>query len=144
MTTMLADPVSRASRRRAPDLSARPLPVAVAGAGFITAYHLAALRELGGFEIVGACDPDAARLAALCRQWNIPHAAPTLPHLFEKCRPAVVHVLVPPAHHVAVAAEALQAGVHVLVEKPLALTSADAQRLAEMARERGLVLGVNH
>src|SRR2546427_7893340 len=56
----------------------------------------------------------------------------------------VVHVLTPPDSHTAVALEALRLGCHVLVEKPLATSVEDCDRLAEQAAATGLRLGVNH
>jgi nucleoside-diphosphate-sugar epimerase/predicted dehydrogenase len=120
------------------------VPVAVLGAGYIAGYHLDILRGLKGVEVVGACDPDAGRLDALCRQWNVPHRGRTLAELMEHCRPAAVHVLVPPPLHHAVTGEALRAGVNVLVEKPMALQTSECADLQALARDRGLLLGVNH
>jgi predicted dehydrogenase/nucleoside-diphosphate-sugar epimerase len=120
------------------------LAVAVAGAGYIADYHLAVLRRLGRVEVVGACDPNAQRLEALCRQWSIPCGARSLEELLRMCRPQVVHVLVPPPFHSEVAEQALNAGAHVLIEKPMALHGGDCDRLAALAREQGVRLGVNH
>src|SRR5260370_1262333 len=74
MTTLasLWSPISHNGRAAGPDLRATPLPVAVAGAGFITGYHLAVLREVGGFEVVGAGRGGAkarqGRTRRLCEQ----------------------------------------------------------------------------
>jgi nucleoside-diphosphate-sugar epimerase/predicted dehydrogenase len=118
--------------------------VAVIGAGYIAGYHLAVLRQLGTVDVVGACDPNAARLGDLCGQWAIPVGAPSLGELLHRCRPEVVHVLVPPPHHYGVAREALLAGLHVFVEKPLALRAAECESLIELARAKDVRLGVNH
>src|SRR5262249_22783324 len=95
-------------------------------------------------EVVGACDPSAERLRSVCREWRIPCGAPSLAELLRECRPEVVHVLVPPAYHAAVAEEALRAGTHLLLEKPLVLSSAECERLLAVAGEAGVRLGVNH
>src|SRR5690349_10726874 len=147
-STILQD--SRSDRRAhvtpeptpARDPAGRRVPVAVVGAGYIAGYHLEVLRQLGGAEVVGACDPDAGRLDALCRRWGIPVGAPSLTELLRRCRPEVVHVLVPPPYHFAVAREALAAGLHVLIEKPMALRAAECAALAELADAKGVRLGV--
>ncbi len=125
-------------------MSIAPTKVAVVGAGYIAGYHVEALRTLDCVQVVGACDPDAARLDALCRRWNIPHGASSLADLVQDCRPDAVHLLVPPQYHAELAEEALQAGVHVLVEKPMALSGQDCARLIDLARANDVHLGVNH
>src|SRR5438874_970222 len=50
-----------------------PRRVALVGAGYIAEYHLAVLHDLGGVEVVGACDPNRTRLDALLARWGIPH-----------------------------------------------------------------------
>ncbi len=75
------------------------VPVAVVGAGYIATYHLAVLRQLGGVEVVGACDPSQERLDLLCKEWQIPNRASNLEELLRVCKPKVVHVLVPPTFH---------------------------------------------
>ncbi len=118
--------------------------VAIAGAGFIADTHLAALRQLGGTRIVGVCDPSAERREAVRRQWGIAHAAPSLEELLRECKPEVVHVLVPPSGHFDVARQALEAGCHTFVEKPLALRAEDSEKLLALAASAGLRLAVNH
>jgi predicted dehydrogenase/nucleoside-diphosphate-sugar epimerase len=144
-TTLQDSPADqRATPAAARERVGHRVPVAIAGAGYIAGYHLEVLRQLGSTEVVGACDPNAARLDALCRQWGIPVAAPSLADLLRRCRPEVVHVLVPPPYHFDVAREALGAGMHTLVEKPMALRAAECAALIDLARARGVRLGVNH
>ena len=112
------------------------IPVAIVGAGFIATYHLAVLRQLGGIEVVGACDPSQERLDALCKEWQIPSRASNLEELLRVCKPKVVHVLVPPAFHYEVTRQALLAGLHVLVEKPMALAGHECEELIGLAEKR--------
>ena len=121
-----------------------PLSVAIVGAGYIAGYHLEVLRGVKSVQVVGACDPDATRLNALCRQWGVPHGSRTLTEMLEECTPDAVHLLVPPPYHFEVAQEALQAGVHVLVEKPMTLRGEECQQLIETAHANQVHLGVNH
>jgi predicted dehydrogenase/nucleoside-diphosphate-sugar epimerase len=124
--------------------SRRRLKVAIVGAGYIAPYHLEVLRHLDSADVVAACDPDRARLDDLCSQWHIPVAATSLVDLLERCQPDVVHVLVPPPFHFDVAREALAAGLHVLLEKPMAVRSEECAVLVELARSKQVRLGVNH
>ena len=120
------------------------LKAAIVGAGYIAPYHLEVLRHLGRVDVVGACDPDRSRLDEFCKQWQIPIAATSLGDLLERCRPDVVHVLVPPPFHFDVGRSALEAGLHVLLEKPMAVSSDECAALIELARARQLRVGVNH
>lgn len=121
-----------------------PIRVALVGTGYIAGYHVAALRELAGVEVVGACDPHGGRLADFCGANGIPHGAASLGDLLDRCRADVAHILVPPPFHYDVALKALRAGLHVLLEKPMVLSSAEGEDLLAVARERGLRLAVNH
>jgi predicted dehydrogenase/nucleoside-diphosphate-sugar epimerase len=123
--------------------SASPTRVAVVGAGFIADFHLAILAGTDGVELVAVCDPVQHRAEALARRFGVPNAVGSTAELAE-LGVQVAHVLVPPHLHVTVAGELLEAGIGVLLEKPLALDSADARALGALASERGLPLGCNH
>jgi predicted dehydrogenase/nucleoside-diphosphate-sugar epimerase len=117
--------------------------VGLVGAGYVSAHHARALRGLPFVEIVGIADLDGERARKLAEQFAIPRVYPSLQAMAE-ARPDVIHVLTPPATHAALVLEALDMGCHVLVEKPMAETVADCDRMIERAREKGLVLSVNH
>jgi predicted dehydrogenase/nucleoside-diphosphate-sugar epimerase len=125
-------------------VDAELVSVGVVGAGYIAGYHLAVLQQLKGVRVVAACDPNEERLSALCAEWKIPYGANSLQQLLQERKPDVVHVLVPPASHADVVEQALEAGIHVLVEKPMALQVGECERLIELARAKRLRLGVNH
>jgi predicted dehydrogenase/nucleoside-diphosphate-sugar epimerase len=124
-------------------LASRNTRVAVVGAGFIADFHLEILRATEGVEVVAVCDQDLARAESLARKWQVAHAGRSLAEL-RGMSIDVAHVLVPPNLHFGVARELLDGGIGVFVEKPLALSTADAHELGRIARERKLVLGVNH
>ena len=121
----------------------RPLRVAVVGAGYVATHHLAALSRLDFVKIVGLCDSHLPAAEALAKRFRIGTVAATLADL-AGTTPDVVHVLTPPASHAALAIEAMDMGCHVLVEKPMADTAADCERMLAKSRETGLKLGVNH
>lgn len=122
-----------------------PRRVAVVGLGDIAGVHLAALAELASTHLVGVCDVDAARADAAERRWDVPGFTDAAT-LFDTVRPDVVHLCLPHSEHAPVAAAALDAGVHVLTEKPLAESVAAGEALAGHARRafdtRGTRLGV--
>ena len=117
--------------------------VALVGAGYVSTYHARALRSLPFVEIVGLADPDQARAEKLAGQFKIPAIYPSLEAMAD-ARPEVVHILTPPSTHASLALEAMDMGCHVFVEKPLAETVADCDRMIRCARERGVALSVNH
>ena len=115
-----------------------PYRVGLVGAGYVSEFHVKALRRLSNVRIVGVTDLDLARARAT--------GLPTFESLQAMATAGldVVHVLTPPDSHTAVALEALRLGCHVLVEKPLATSVEDCDGLAEQAAATGLRLGVNH
>jgi predicted dehydrogenase/nucleoside-diphosphate-sugar epimerase len=123
--------------------AAGPTRVALVGAGFIADFHLEVLRATGGVEVVAVCDADLERAQRAARRFGVPHALDAVAELAAQ-RIDVAHVLVPPHLHVEVARELIELGISLLVEKPLALSAEDARALGQLARSRGLVLGVNH
>ena len=102
------------------------LAVGLAGCGAVAAHHVPALRAARGVRLAAAFDLDPAAAAAT----GAPAAA-SLEELIE--RVDLVAVCTPPHTHADVAVAALHAGVGVLVEKPLATTLADADRIVAAA-----------
>ncbi len=127
---------------RAP-ASGVPTRVAVVGAGFIADFHLEILQTTPGVEVTRVCDADLAKAESAARRFGVPLAVASVAELSPD-EVDVAHVLVPPQLHVAVCEELLRQGIGVLVEKPLALSSADARRLGALAAEHDLPLAVNH
>ena len=64
--------------------------------------------------------------------------------LIETEKPDAVHILTPPGAHAPLAIQAMEAGCHVLVEKPMTVSSADAERMVAVAKEHNVKLCVNH
>lgn len=117
--------------------------VGLVGAGYVATYHARALRSLRFVTIVGVADPDEPRAKELAARFGIPRVYPSLAAMAE-AKPNVIHVLTPPATHAPLVLEALDMGCHVFVEKPMAETVADCDRMIARAQEKGLALSVNH
>ncbi len=113
----------------------------VIGVGGIGRNHARVYAELEDVELVAVCDTDAERAAEVAGV----HGAQVIPDLTEFAAAVdVASVAVPTVAHREVAMACLDAGVHVLVEKPIAADPGDARQMVERARERGLVLQVGH
>jgi UDP-N-acetyl-2-amino-2-deoxyglucuronate dehydrogenase len=108
---------------------------AVIGCGDVSIVHFSALASLPEVQLVAVCDTDPERLAAAAAAHDVPGYADHLA-LLEEARPDVVHICTPHNEHAAVAVDSLERAVHVILEKPLAHTLADGQRLVEVA-DRG-------
>jgi UDP-N-acetyl-2-amino-2-deoxyglucuronate dehydrogenase len=106
---------------------------AVIGCGDVSVVHLQAIENLAGIDLVGVCDIDPARAGAAAERYGVPGFAGHR-QLLDAVRPEVVHVCTPHHQHVPVAIDCLDAGVAVLVEKPVAHTVAEADRLIAAAR----------
>jgi predicted dehydrogenase len=118
----------------------------IVGGGLIAQVaHLPVLARLDrSFRVGALADPSARVRAALQARWAIPQAFPDHRGLLEHGSLDAVLVCSPHATHASVARDALHAGLHVLVEKPLCLAPADADAIASGAREGGRVVQVGY
>lgn len=108
------------------------LRVAVVGCGDISAIHLGAIAEYDGAELVAVCDSDPVRLERAMSSTGVAGFG-DIGSLLREAQPDVVHVTTPHSTHADIAVEVLQAGVHVVLEKPLAHDRAAAARLIAAA-----------
>lgn len=122
----------------------RPLRAAVVGTGGISQEHLSFLagRTLIGpvadrARLAAVCDLSAAAAAYAARTFGADESFTDLELLLETIKPDVVHVLTPPASHLALASRCLEAGAHVLCEKPITPSRAELDRLLEVAHRNG-------
>ncbi len=116
------------------------LNIGVIGAGHFGRYHALKVAASDRTTLIGVHDPDAERARTV--GWEV--GAPPLPlDALIKAADAVI-IAAPAAAHHALAAGALRAGRHVLVEKPITATLAEADDLAALAAKQGLVLQVGH
>ena len=114
--------------------------VAVIGTGYIAREHLDCLRSLPSVEVVGVCDISAVMAEATADEFHVPRWFTRHDELLRELRPDVVHVTTPARSHVQLATEAIEAGAHVIVEKPLALDLVELERLCALARRHGRIL----
>ena len=120
------------------------LRVGLVGCGKMGLHHLAAIAKAPGATVVGIADPlaDAAELKGL-----IPADARLVPDvatLLKEARPDVVHIVTPPHTHCAIARTLIEAGVHVYVEKPFAMSKAEAEEILALAAQHGVQVVSGH
>jgi predicted dehydrogenase len=124
-------------------MSAKTIGIGVIGCGEIAQLmHLPHIRELPAFRVAALCDVSPGTLAAVGAQYGVDrlHAD----HRDLLAEPDVDAVVICTYDHGAIAADAIAAGKHLIVEKPLAFTPAEARPLVEAAERSGLVAMVGY
>jgi predicted dehydrogenase len=122
-------------------MSERAISVAVVGTGHLGRHHVRLAASLPGWRCVGVFDTDRDRLEAVCRE----HGATPLASLDEAVERAEAAVIATPTvTHLEVARAFLDRGRHVLVEKPIASSVAEAEAMVAAAAAAEVVLGVGH
>ena len=116
---------------------ARRLRAAVIGTGFVGPFHVDAIRRTGLGEVVAVAGADAGRTAAKAAALGVERWTLDAAELIADPSIDVIHICTPNATHVALAEAALLAGRHVVVEKPIAIDAAAADRLVEVAQASG-------
>ena len=120
------------------------MKVAVVGLGYWGPNIVRNLVTLIGAHRVVVADPRAERVEAIRRQYPSVTAKSSLDDVLDDDEVAAVAIATPVSTHAPLARAALEAGRHVLVEKPLASSSADGVALVELARAKDRVLMVGH
>lgn len=119
-----------------------PVRLAVIGAGLIGVRHAELVRAQAMCSLVGICDVDAGR-KAVADALGVPFYR-SAKELIEREQPSGAIIATPNAHHAAVAETCAKRSVHVLIEKPIADTLVQAQRIVETASNCGTLVLVGH
>ena len=124
-------------------IAANEVKVGLLGAGYILESHARSLQAIAGVKLQAVCDSARGRAAAAAARFGIPQVLDSIEQLCASdCD--VVHVLLPPALHIDAALQLVAAGKSVFLEKPMGLDSSACAELCARAREKGVVVGVNH
>jgi predicted dehydrogenase len=123
-----------------------PLKVGVVGIGWAGQQHIKAYKDIAGVELVAVAAMEEDLLASLKAEYSIPHTFARWEDLIELEGLDAVSVAVPTFLHAPIAIAALERGLHVLSEKPLARNGEEGLQMVEAARKAGRVLDVafNH
>ncbi len=117
------------------------IDVGVVGVGYAGGLHTAKYADLPGARLVAVADIDERRAREVGELYQVPGVT-DYRDLLDKVR--CVSVAVPTGHHYRVARDFLEAGIDVLVEKPITSTVADGRKLVDLARKKGCILQVGH
>jgi predicted dehydrogenase len=118
-----------------------PLRVGVVGVGSLGYHHARLLREVGGVRVAGIHDARPERTAEIAGKLELP-AATSLAGLLDVCDACVIAV--PTEAHERVASAALERGLAVLIEKPIAASIEEADRILAAADRTGALVQIGH
>jgi UDP-N-acetyl-2-amino-2-deoxyglucuronate dehydrogenase len=119
----------------------KPVRTAVIGCGKIGKTHAAALHEMPLADFVAVCDADEKRAEAFAAQYGV-RPFVDVAQMLSEARPEALIIGTPHPLHAGPAIQAMEKGVHVLVEKPLAANLADCDAMLAAERKHGVKLGV--
>lgn len=117
--------------------------VGVIGVGHLGQHHARVYTELLDARLVGVADRDEGRSRLIGDHLGVP-AYSTMEELIDRQAPDAVSIVVPTSLHYDVAKAAMEAGIHVLVEKPVTTRPDEAEALLKLAAKKNLVLQVGH
>jgi predicted dehydrogenase len=125
------------------------LRIGIAGCGHAARIHVGRLSALDGVRLVGCADTDLDAARALAAslppgETGAPEAFADHRELLARVAPDALAIFTPHLSHYRLAMDALQAGCHTFVEKPLTTSAQEADDIARLARARGLTVAVGH
>ncbi len=124
-----------------------PVRVGVVGAGAIVQVaHLPVLSKLNAVQVVGICDLDVPKAQAIASRLDVPEVYDDIEDLIQYAKPDAVVICTPNHLHDVHVKTALAAGVHVLCERPIALSVNGVRKVAEAGSQAGraVMVGMNH
>jgi len=118
---------------------------AIVGCGEVAEVaHLPAWRHIRHVELVAACDQVKEVAVKTARRWGIPSAYDSFAQMLESENLDFVDICTPPPTHYPLSIQAMQAGLHVLMEKPMAIKLSEADEIASAVQKHGVKLCVAH
>jgi predicted dehydrogenase len=118
--------------------------IGVVGGGHIATHrHIPIFKKIAGCEVVGVCDSVKSVAENVAKRFGIKNHYNSLSDML-KDSPDVIDITTPPQTHFSLAVEAMEAGCHLLVEKPLAMTYSEVEEMFKVAKRQGTKLCVVH
>jgi predicted dehydrogenase len=120
------------------------ISVGIVGVGKVAKnYHLPAYKKIKEVRIIGIADVNLKRAKEISKLYKVDTIFSDYFDLLEK-KPDIIDICVPPWLHEKIALEAMSYGSNVLVEKPMALSLSEAERMVNISSKKRLKLGVVH
>lgn len=121
----------------------KPIGVAVLGTGFGILTHVPGYRACEDVEVLALVGRQIEKTRRLASELNIPHAATSIEDVLNLPGLDLVSIATPHSNHARESIVALEAGKHVVVDKPMALNASEAEAMVEAANRSGLINVVN-
>jgi predicted dehydrogenase len=118
--------------------------VGLLGCGVAMKHHISGILGFPGAKIVGLCDLNAEKAKAFGKIHNIKDIYTSFEELRKNHQLDVVHIMTPPKTHAALAIAAMDRGIHVLMEKPMAMTTSEADDMIRASKNNNVKLCIMH
>jgi len=120
------------------------LKVCLIGCGKIADGHVEEIKKIEGVTLAGVCDLELLLAEQLAARYGLPAYYDDAAEMLEREKPDAVHITTPPQSHLALAVQAVDAGCHVYVEKPLTVDYSQAVQLIRHAEQNGRKIVIGH
>lgn len=116
------------------------IKIGIIGTGRMAYWHLKGLKKISGVDVVAIAGRTAGNVETLRRKFRIPHGYTDYRQLLAENKLDAVSITTPTNTHCSIAVDCLNAGIHVLCEKPLAMTLDEADMMIAAEKKSGRVL----
>src|SRR5580765_4570919 len=120
----------------------RRIGMGIVGVGFVGPHHIDAVRRLGYVDVLGVADMNESLAKQKADALHVPRAYANFEAMLDDPDIHVIHNATPNYLHYPVNAAAIAKGKHVVCDKPLAMTAAEAKKLVDLANKAGIVHAV--
>jgi predicted dehydrogenase len=120
------------------------LNVAILGCGYVSNDHIKAWKRVHQAQLVAVCDVSEMAAKKMSEFWKIPRYFTSFPKLLEQKNIEIIDICTPPHTHASLAVQAMQSNFNVLLEKPMTMTSKDADEIVQCQKTTGMKAGVIH
>ncbi len=110
--------------------------VGIVGCGLIAEKHVSFIRSMRGVKIVGIVDRDSDRLHLFSKKYEIENCYQNFTDLLDSHEVDILHILTPPLENRDIAFSAIKNGIHLYIEKPIALTAEEVREIYRFAESR--------
>ena len=117
--------------------------IAIIGTGGMAHQHARCFQDIEGVSVIACCDLDEERAKAYAEEFKIPGVYTDADIMLAEADIQAVSIVTPDPFHAPIALKVLEAGKHVLCEKPLAVNYQDAQAMTDAAQQAGVINMVN-
>jgi predicted dehydrogenase len=120
------------------------LKIAIVGCGKIADAHVEEIRKIPSVQLCAICDLEPIMAEQLAVRYAVPRWYSDVARMLDEEKPDVLHITTPPQSHLSLTRQAVAAGCHIFLEKPVALHHCDAEAIIESVVDAGRKLAVNY